>query len=99
MTHPDNIKALAAKYHGKPIYILLNNAGILEDIPKDRSVLWMVRSSCAYVNNVLGALLVTEAFATVVASSQKKIIGVSRHAGLTSAGDAGTRFTASARPR
>jgi NAD(P)-dependent dehydrogenase (short-subunit alcohol dehydrogenase family) len=39
--------------------------------------------------NVLGALLVTEAFRdNVVASSQKKIIGVSSHAGLTSTGGA-----------
>jgi NAD(P)-dependent dehydrogenase (short-subunit alcohol dehydrogenase family) len=73
---------------------LLNNAGILGDIPKQSVGTFEGQEFLRIMQtNVLGALLVTEAFRdNVVASSQKKIIGVSSHAGLTSTGGAGFPF-------
>ena len=72
----DGIKALAAKYKGKPIDLLLNNAGYLGDAPGqtlgsfDKKTFEQV-----FGTNVFGTLSVTEAFKdNVIASQQKKIV-------------------------
>jgi NAD(P)-dependent dehydrogenase (short-subunit alcohol dehydrogenase family) len=78
VTDDAGIKALAAKYKGKPVDVLINNAGVLGDTPKqtfgtyDRATFHQVMDT-----NVFGALAVTEAFKdNVAASEQKKIIGL-----------------------
>jgi NAD(P)-dependent dehydrogenase (short-subunit alcohol dehydrogenase family) len=85
------IKALAAKYKGKPIDLLINNAGVLGDAPGqtlgsfDRKTFDDV-----FGTNVFGTLSVTEAFKdNIVASQQKKIVSLTSIAGsVTVAGAA-----------
>lgn len=87
----DGIKALAAKYKGKPIDLLLNNAGYLGDAPGqtlgsfDKKTFEQV-----FGTNVFGTLSVTEAFKdNVIASQQKKIVSLTSIAGsVTVAGAA-----------
>ncbi|MBW2652225.1 MAG: SDR family oxidoreductase [Deltaproteobacteria bacterium] len=74
-----SISALARKYHGKPIDVLINNAGILGNTSAqifgqfDYKELDKVMAV-----NVLGPLRVSQAFAdNVAASKQKKIICMS----------------------
>jgi NAD(P)-dependent dehydrogenase (short-subunit alcohol dehydrogenase family) len=98
VTDLDGIKALAAKYKGKPIDVLINNAGILGDVPKqsfgklDRDVFHQVMDV-----NVFGAWAVTEAFRdNVVASEQKKIVALTSLLGsITNAGPGHTYYKAS----
>ncbi len=74
------VKALAAKYKGKPVDILINNAGVLGagsfgslDLETFNKVL---------DTNVFGALAVSEAFKdSIAASKEKKIIFLSSPAG------------------
>lgn len=80
------IKALAAKYQGKPIDVVLNNAAVLGDL--NRQAL----GSFDYANfeevmavNVYGPLAVAEAFREhVAASRQKKIVSITSGAGVVS---------------
>jgi NAD(P)-dependent dehydrogenase (short-subunit alcohol dehydrogenase family) len=82
------VKALAAKYQGRPIDIVINNAGVLGDLPGQ------TLGSFDYANfqrvmgvNVYGALAVSEAFRDNVArSEQKKIIAITSGSGIISRG-------------
>ena len=74
----DDIKALAAKYKGKPIDLLINNAGIIGK-KEEQSLGTFSRKSFHDVLdvNTYGALAVAEAFReNVSASQQKKIISI-----------------------
>jgi len=92
------INALAAKYKGKPIDVIINNAGMLGDQPKqslgklDRDVFHQVMDT-----NVYGAWAVTEAFRdNLVASQQKKVIGLTSLMGsINAAGPGHTYYRAS----
>ncbi len=98
VTDADSIAALAAKYKGKPIDVLINNAGILGDVPKqslgklDRELFHQVMDT-----NVFGAWAVTEAFRdNVAASEQKKIVGLTSLLGsITNAGPGHSYYKAS----
>ncbi len=73
-----DIKALAAKYKGKPIDVLLNNAGLLGNLP-DETLGGFSRKDFHDVMdvNAYGPLAVSEAFRDNVAmSKQKKIIAI-----------------------
>ena len=79
VTDFDEVNALAAKYKGRPIDVLLNNAGILVSIERIRlgSVDYELMDNMFKVNSI-GPLKVSEAFLeNVAASSQKKIITMS----------------------
>ena len=89
-----SINALAAKYKGKPIDVLINNAGVLGDVPKqslgklDREVFRQVMDT-----NVFGAWAVTEAFRdNVAASEQKKVIALTSLMGSIAAAGPGHTF-------
>ena len=80
------IKALAAKYKGRPIDILINNAGVL-GTQTDQTLGTLSRQSFHEVMdvNAFGALAVSEALrANVVSSTQKKIIAITSGAGSIS---------------
>lgn len=86
VTNHASIDALAAKYKGKPIDILLNNAGITGDFrqPKLQSFGTLDHSLAVdfFNTNALGALKVTEAFYDNVKLGQtKKILAVTSLAG------------------
>jgi len=88
------IAALSAKYKGKPIDLLINNAGVLGDIPTqtfgsvDRDTFDFVLGT-----NVYGAISVTEAFKdNVVASDQKKIVALTSLMGSTTMAGPGHTF-------
>lgn len=74
------VRALAAKYKGKPVDILINNAGVLGagtfgtlDLDAFRKVM---------DTNVFGSLVVSEAFKdSIAASKEKKMIFISSPAG------------------
>ena len=90
----EEINSLAEKYKGRPIDILINNAGILGDVPKqtfgnvDRSTFNRIMDT-----NVYGAIAVTEAFRdNIVASNEKKIIALTSLLGSTSAAGPGYTF-------
>jgi NAD(P)-dependent dehydrogenase (short-subunit alcohol dehydrogenase family) len=67
------IEALAAKYKGKPVDVLINNAGTLGDVPKQTIG---ALDQAEFINvlnaNTFGALKVTEAFKPNLAASQMK---------------------------
>jgi NAD(P)-dependent dehydrogenase (short-subunit alcohol dehydrogenase family) len=85
------INNLAEKYQGTPIDVLISNAGVLGDLEGQ------TLGTFDYANfqtvmgvNVYGALAVSEAFREhVVASGQKKIIGITSGAGIISRGGGG----------
>lgn len=80
------IDAVAAKYKGRPIDVLLNNAGIVADLENPKPQMF---GSLDYPlfdefmhTNVRGPLKISEAFfANVKASDQKRIIMISSLAG------------------
>jgi NAD(P)-dependent dehydrogenase (short-subunit alcohol dehydrogenase family) len=78
LTNDAGVRSLATKYHGKPIDVLINNAGILGD--RDGQMLGTFsRKGFHDVMdvNAFGPLLVSEAFRdNVVASKEKKIVAV-----------------------
>ena len=80
------IKALAAKYKGTPIDVLINNAGVLGDMAKqgpgsfDKAEFDNVMDV-----NVFGALATADAFLDhVAASGQKKIVSITSRSGIIS---------------
>ncbi|MBM3515767.1 MAG: SDR family NAD(P)-dependent oxidoreductase, partial [Alphaproteobacteria bacterium] len=68
------IEALAAKYKGQPVDVIINNAGTLGDVPKQTAGTLDQAEFLAIINaNTFGALKVTEAFkANLLASPMKK---------------------------
>jgi NAD(P)-dependent dehydrogenase (short-subunit alcohol dehydrogenase family) len=78
VTNEAGIKALAAKYKGKPIDLLLNNAGIGDFTGGATLGAFDVKLFERVMDtNVLGPLLVSQAFLENVASSgQKKIVAI-----------------------
>ena len=78
--------ALAAKYAGKPIDVLINNAGVLGEAHA-QTLGSLDRAEFARVLdvNVYGALAVAEAFRDqVAASDQKKIVSITSRSGTIS---------------
>ena len=73
------IEALAKKYQGTPIDILINNAGTLGDVSK-QTIGSLDQNEFLYVvnANTYGALKMAEAFKPhLAASTQKKVFGMS----------------------
>ena len=84
-----DIAALAAKYKGKPIDLLLNNAGILGNLQTSK-IGQLTRKDFLEVMdvNVFGSLAVAQALRDNVAmSKQKKIVAVSSGIGSTTSAD------------
>jgi NAD(P)-dependent dehydrogenase (short-subunit alcohol dehydrogenase family) len=80
------IKALAAKYDGKPVDLIVNNAGVLGDLEKQRLGSFdYPEFEQVMAVNVYGALAVAEAFReNVAASKQKKIVSITSGSGMIS---------------
>ena len=81
-----SIAALAAKYRGARIDVLINNAGVLGDM-RAQAPGTLRRAEFANVMdvNVYGALAVADAFRTqVAASGQKKIVSITSRSGVIS---------------
>jgi NAD(P)-dependent dehydrogenase (short-subunit alcohol dehydrogenase family) len=80
------IEALAAKYRGRPIDLLINNAGVLGDIKAQTlGSLDYDEFEEVMAVNVYGALAVAEAFQdNVAASGQKKIVSITSGSGILS---------------
>jgi NAD(P)-dependent dehydrogenase (short-subunit alcohol dehydrogenase family) len=88
------IEALAAKYQGRPIDILINNAGILGDL-HGQTVGSLDYATFQQVMgvNVYGALAVSQAFrGNVARSEQKKIVAITSGSGVISRGG-GSKMT------
>ena len=86
VTSHAQIDALAAKYRGRPIDVLLNNAGISggDDMGTFGHLDYAVYDR-VHATNVLGPLKMAEAFLpNVAASQQKKIINISSTEGSLS---------------
>lgn len=86
VTKHATVDALAAKYKGKPIDVLINNAGITGDFRDMKSQSFGSLNhplALDFINtNCLGALKVTEAFyENVKASQTKKIVAITSQAG------------------
>jgi NAD(P)-dependent dehydrogenase (short-subunit alcohol dehydrogenase family) len=80
------IKALAAKYRGQPIDVIVNNAGVLGDLGKQTlGSLDYAEFDNVMAVNVYGALAVAEAFREhVTASQHKKIVSITSGSGMIS---------------
>jgi NAD(P)-dependent dehydrogenase (short-subunit alcohol dehydrogenase family) len=80
------IKALAAKYKGTPIDVLINNAGVLGDMQKQALGSLDKKEFDEVMDvNVFGALATADAFLDhVVASAQKKIVSITSRSGIIS---------------
>ena len=80
------IKALAAKYKGTAIDVLINNAGVLGDMAKQGPGSFDKAEFDNVMNvNVFGALATTDAFLDhVAASTQKKIVSITSRSGIIS---------------
>ena len=85
VANPDSIKALATKLKGKPIDLLINNAGTLGDLPPQTVGTFQKDTfETVLLTNVYGPLAVSEALRENVAASQgKKIVALT--SGLGSA--------------
>ena len=67
------IEALAGKYRGKPIDVLINNAGTLGDVAKQKAGAFDQAEFLAVLSaNTFGALKVSEAFKPNLAAGQMK---------------------------
>jgi NAD(P)-dependent dehydrogenase (short-subunit alcohol dehydrogenase family) len=86
VTNMDQIASLAEKYRGKPIDVLINNAGLLGGRPgQDWGNLNADLFAQLMAVNVFGPIKVSEAFAgSVTASDQKKIVVISSTIGSIS---------------
>lgn len=73
------IESLAAKYRGKPIDIVINNAGILGNVEKQKAGALDQAEFLAVINaNTFGALKVAEAFkSNLLASPTRKVFAMS----------------------
>jgi len=80
------IKALAAKYQGTAIDVLINNAGVLGDMKAQSSgALDYAEFEEVMAVNVFGALAVADVFRDhVAASTQKKIVSITSRSGIIS---------------
>ena len=80
------IKALAAKYKGTPVDVLINNAGVLGDMSKQGPGSFdKAEFDDAMDVNVFGALAMADAFLPhVAASGQKKIVSITSRSGIIS---------------
>jgi NAD(P)-dependent dehydrogenase (short-subunit alcohol dehydrogenase family) len=80
------VKALAARYRGRPIDLVINNAGVLGDLDSQRlGSLDYEEFAEVMAVNVSGALAVSEAFRdNVAASRHKKIVSVTSGSGIIS---------------
>lgn len=81
------IKALAAKYAGTPIDVLINNAGVLGELDKQSLGAFDYDEFQTVMGvNTYGPLAVSDAFrAHVAASTQRKIVGITSGSGVISA--------------
>jgi len=81
-----SIHALAAKYDGRPIDVLVNNAGVLGDLEAQKlGALQYAEFERVMAVNVHGALAVADAFRdNVAASTQKKIVSITSRSGTIS---------------
>lgn len=83
ITSDAEVAALATKYRGRPIDLLINNAALLEQL--DRQVLGKIDYelfSRSFAINAIGPMRVTEALLeNVAASGQKKIVALGSAAG------------------
>lgn len=83
ITSDSDVAALAAKYRGRPIDLLINNAALLEKL--DRQLLGKLDYelfSRSFAINAIGPMRVTEALLdNVAASGQKKIVALGSAAG------------------
>ncbi|MDX2145589.1 MAG: SDR family oxidoreductase [Rhodospirillaceae bacterium] len=84
---PTSIAALAARYRGRAIDVLINNAGLLGDVEAQQlGSLDVQEFQTLMMVNAYGPLAVSDAFRDHVASSrQKKIIAISSGNGSVSA--------------
>jgi NAD(P)-dependent dehydrogenase (short-subunit alcohol dehydrogenase family) len=80
------LRALAGKYNGKPIDVVINNAGVLGDLPAQTlGTLDQQEFREVMAVNAFGPLAVSEAFRDNVArSQQKKIVAITSGAGIIS---------------
>jgi NAD(P)-dependent dehydrogenase (short-subunit alcohol dehydrogenase family) len=80
------IKALAAKYRGRPIDVLLNNGGLLGDMKAQQlGSLDYKQFEEVMAVNVYAPLAMAEAFQdSVAASTQKKIVSMTSRSGVIS---------------
>lgn len=80
------IKALAARYKGTAIDVLINNAGVLGDMKAQSSgALDYAEFEDVMAVNVFGALAMADAFRDhVAASTQKKIVSITSRSGIIS---------------
>ena len=80
------ITALAAKYRGMPIDVVINNAGLLGEMKAQTTgALDYEQFEQVMAVNVFGALAVAEAFRDhVAASRQKKIVSLTSRSGIIS---------------
>ena len=80
------IKALAAKYKGTAIDVLINNAGVIGDMTKQVPGSFDKAEFEDVMNvNVFGALAMADAFLPhVAASTQKKIVSITSRSGIIS---------------
>lgn len=83
ITSDAEVAALAAKYRGRPIDVLINNAALLEKL--DRQLLGAIDYTLfdrSFAINATGPMRVTEALLeNVASSSQKKIVALGSAAG------------------
>jgi NAD(P)-dependent dehydrogenase (short-subunit alcohol dehydrogenase family) len=80
------LKALAAKYAGRPVDLVINNAGVLGDLDAQAlGSLDYAQFAEVMAVNVYGALTVSEAFRdNVAASRHKKIVSITSGSGIIS---------------
>jgi NAD(P)-dependent dehydrogenase (short-subunit alcohol dehydrogenase family) len=89
VTDHDQIDALAARYRGQPIDVLLNNAGVIGPVPIPAHIERQHFGTLDYAlweqvlrTNTLGPMKMAEAFVDCVAASeQKKIVSLSSTVG------------------
>jgi len=88
VTRDDEVAALAIRYAGQPIDVLLNNAGVYGTLAKQAlGAMDFEEGKRVFDINTLGALRVTQAFLTnVAASRQKKIVSLGGGLGAQSIG-------------
>jgi NAD(P)-dependent dehydrogenase (short-subunit alcohol dehydrogenase family) len=82
----ESVKTLARELQGRPIDLLIHNAGILgEPSKQEYGRLDSAEFHRTMAANVFGVLSLTDALrANVLASSQKKIVGIASAAGIVS---------------